>query len=153
MEAKILFVDDEMFFARYYVQALKDSGFEVIPKDTAVGGLKYLNEHTAEIDLLILDFMMPTPEGVPAADTLEGLATGRWFLKEAREILEAQIPVLVLTNRGVEGVKTNIEQDILFNMKYVQIHHKTHTPAFHLPILAEKMVRQVREQRRPDGTV
>ena len=39
MSQQILFVDDEPFFARHYVERLKEAKYEVILKDSADGVL------------------------------------------------------------------------------------------------------------------
>jgi len=72
----VLFIDDETYFATYYVEAAEEAKYEVVYHDTANGGLDYIREFGGQIDLIVLDIMMPTPKGVSAAATNNGLDTG-----------------------------------------------------------------------------
>lgn len=139
--SRILFVDDEPFFARNYVQALERAGHEVILKDNAQEGLDCLVNLFNPIHLIVLDFMMPTPAGVAEQDTEGGLATGRWFLTEAKKhVEEKQLPVIVLTNRAAETVTSIVRDDVQLGEKQCRILHKTQTPAFYLPTVAKMML-------------
>jgi len=138
----ILFVDDEPYYARHYVEALEKASYEVILMESAETGLQYLREHASELSLLILDYMMPTPEGVSETDTLDGLATGRWFLRKARTLIEScNTPVLVLTNRNIETVKTEIVEFSSMEVdKLLRVRHKTQTPRFYLATVVNQVL-------------
>ena len=112
-----------------YIEALQKAGFEVILHEDAEGGLKYLRANASALGLVILDYMMPTPKGVSPADTLDGFATGRWLLREGRDLIEGcELPVIVLTNRKVETVQIEIGEFTLMPMgQLIRVRHKTHT--------------------------
>src|SRR5689334_3746232 len=105
MPGQILFVDDEPYYAEHLVDALQKAGYKVVLQEDVRGALDYLTTAGGDLGLVVLDYMMPTPAGVPSAATLDGLATGRWFLRAAWPLLVAHgVPVLVLTNRNIESV-------------------------------------------------
>ena len=51
-------------------------------------GLKFIRERSEEINIVILDIMMPTPKGVDEAETNAGQDTGIWLLLKARAVIE-----------------------------------------------------------------
>jgi CheY-like chemotaxis protein len=111
MKKSILFVDDEPYYATHSVEALRDAGYAVEFEPSAEKGLAYFRANAAKLDLLILDYMMPTSVAVPASETLDGLSTGHWFLRQAKGQLEGNtLPVLILTNRNVETVKKELAE-------------------------------------------
>jgi two-component system KDP operon response regulator KdpE len=61
MEAKILFIEDDLNFSYLLCEQLGDDGFEVICGRDGVEGLRMLQEHTP--DLVLLDVMMPRMDG------------------------------------------------------------------------------------------
>lgn len=138
---RILFVDDEPYYAQHYVRRLEDTGYKVTLCDSAESGLQRLRDEPGAFKLLILDFMMPTPTDVLPAETDDGLATGRWFLRSARALLDKSgMRVIVLTNRAADAVTKIVEQDVKFDMKRVRICHKTQTPAFYLPTILKMLL-------------
>ena len=84
----ILVVDDEAPMRKYVASNLKARGYQVLTADDGTEALKLIDEHP--IDLLILDIMMPGPDG------LEVLARVR---------RDMNVPVLMLSARGREGDK------------------------------------------------
>lgn len=100
---KILFVDDDRFFAAAYVEALRDK-FEVrcvYDVETALEALRADDSLSAAI----VDVMMPSPNGFEA-ETHDGMTTGLWIIHEAREEIEKRnLPIIVFSNRGREFVK------------------------------------------------
>ena len=79
--AKVLFVEDDKFWARAYIRELQDFGFEVIYARSASDVVDLLN-NSFDFDAVILDIMMPTPEDVADSVTEEGMSTGNryWFM-------------------------------------------------------------------------
>ena len=142
MPKPILFIDDEPYYARHYVESLQKAGHTVVFEDNATSGLAYLMNNASSLSLVILDYMMPTPDGVPETDTFDGLATGRWVLRQARDLLESyDLPVLVLTNRNVETVKTEIGEFTLMKVgKLIRVRHKTETSRSYLPVFVEQFL-------------
>ena len=84
----ILVVDDEAPMRKYIATNLRIRGHDVLTAADGTEALKIIDEHT--IDLLILDIMMPGPDG------LEVLARVR---------RDMDVPVLMLSARGRESDK------------------------------------------------
>jgi CheY-like chemotaxis protein len=64
MRSKILIVDDEPFNVDYLEQELEDLGYQTI---SAANGQEALQKVRAEApDLILLDVMMPTMDGLPS---------------------------------------------------------------------------------------
>ena len=82
--AKILIIEDEDLVARMYEEALKFDGYEVA---CAIGGKEGLQKVlTEKPDLVLLDIMMPEPNGI-------------LVLEEIRKNPElSSLPVIMLTN-------------------------------------------------------
>ena len=92
----ILFVDDEPREMDSYRRELELSGFTVVFKSAVDDALKYLDEHPATVDLLILDVMMSPGvvfKGVPD----KGLRAGVHFYQRIRRTLP-RLPVIVFSN-------------------------------------------------------
>jgi|SRR3990172_3320225 len=84
MAKVILIVEDEDIIARMYEKALKFDGYEV---SIALGGREGLEKiKSARPDLILLDIMMPEPDGM---EVLERIKSD----PETKDI-----PVVVLTN-------------------------------------------------------
>ena len=101
-----------------------------------------MNAQASTLRAVILDYMMPTPPGVSLMDTLDSLATGRWLLRHARELIEAyNLPVIVLTNRKVETVQSEIEEFANLSIgALIQVRHKTHTHRDRLPVIIRSIL-------------
>ena len=86
----ILVVDDEAPMRKYLSANLKARGYEVLTAEDGTEALKLLAEHT--FDLLILDIMLPGPDGLAV-------------LEAARR--ESSVPVVMLSARGREADKVH----------------------------------------------
>ncbi len=86
----VLVVDDERPMRKYLSVNLKARGYDVLTAEDGTEALKLLAERT--FDLLILDIMMPGPDGLSVLE-----ATRR----------ESSVPVLVLSARGREADKVH----------------------------------------------
>jgi DNA-binding response OmpR family regulator len=82
----ILIAEDEEDLREMYTIALKKSGFEVLSAENGAKALEWLEKSFAEIDLVLLDIVMPEMDGFEA---LEKIKQDERFLK---------IPILVSTN-------------------------------------------------------
>ncbi|OGM12202.1 hypothetical protein A2Z22_05195 [Candidatus Woesebacteria bacterium RBG_16_34_12] len=81
---KVLIIEDEPLVARLYEKTLKFDGFEV---SIANGGNEGLTKTKAEKpDLVLLDIMMPEPDGIEVLDKLK------------KDEETKGIPVVILTN-------------------------------------------------------
>jgi DNA-binding response OmpR family regulator len=85
---KILVIEDDEFFRKFYTVKLKENNFEVDSAENGEEGLKKIAENKP--DLLLLDLIMPIKDGY---DVLEALS-------QADET--KQIPVLVFSTLGQE---------------------------------------------------
>lgn len=141
MTDSILFIDDEPYYARHYVEALQKSGYSVAVYDNAEGGLAHLRANATMLQLVVLDYMMPTPTGVADSDTLDGLATGRWVVRQARELLESlDLRVLILTNRNVDVVQQEIAEFAQLLVRgLITVLHKTETRPSILPMIVGQL--------------
>ena len=72
----ILFVDDEKRRMKSYIDELKLSGYEVEIKSDVDSALDFFNKNHKQIELLILDIMMPSGNTFENVDTKYGLRTG-----------------------------------------------------------------------------
>lgn len=127
---KILFVDDDVYFMSTYVDALQKRA-AVSVRNAAVDALDEIknNAQNQKYDCVVLDVMMPSPQGWEAR-TEDGLFTGVEVLKECREqIINASLPILVLTNNELEKVKTKVNA-LNFPEGLVVVRAKLETPAF-----------------------
>lgn len=93
----IIFVDDEPERLTGYIQAFELSGFKVRMITTIDDAFAILEDMPNEIEVIILDVMMPTGIGLELNETKDGLATGIVFLEWLKKFHE-QIPVIILTN-------------------------------------------------------
>jgi CheY-like chemotaxis protein len=82
--AKILIVDDEERFLRIYSAILMSEGYEVLTASSAKKALDLSN--SAQPNLILLDVMMPSVDGVEACGSLSENASTR------------HIPVIFLTS-------------------------------------------------------
>lgn len=93
----ILFVDDESREIDSFVRELKSSGYDVAFHSTVDSALAFFDEHREEIDLIILDIMMPPGAAFAGKDTQMGLRTGIRFYERIREV-SPDLPVILFTN-------------------------------------------------------
>ena len=136
----ILFIDDEKYLLNYYIEAVEGAGYKAVFCSSADEGLAYIRDRHAEIDLIVLDIMMPTPKGAAASETNDGLDTGIWLLQQARELIEeATIPVIVLSNRSKVTLESLVAERILLPDGLVLVATKTETAASALPNLVGRM--------------
>lgn len=86
MTRRILVVDDEPDIRQLITIMLENAGYEVIPADTGLKALEYLQADTC--DLVILDIMMPEMDGWEICRRLKSQSRTK------------QIPVIILTVRS-----------------------------------------------------
>lgn len=138
MSDAILFIDDERFYAQRYIEKLEED-YTVIYAPSLERGLAAFKEHP-EIAAVILDIMMPAPSSETEEVTNHGLDTGLLFLRDLKEALIARrVPVLILTNRHLEGVEASISA-IGLPSKLSQITPKSQLSAPHLLITIAELL-------------
>jgi DNA-binding NarL/FixJ family response regulator len=133
---RVMFLDDETFFASAYLERLQEH-FDVAYFDNARDGLVALHSDTA-YHALILDIMMPTTEDTPP--NILSVDMGLWLLSELKKkIMDGPLPVLVLTNRDVEHVRTHVA--ILgFTEGVIEVYRKIDLPAKRLPLVLQNLL-------------
>ena len=88
---KVLIIEDEDLIARMYEKTLTFDGFEV---EVAIGGKDGLEKAVNfKPDLILLDIMMPEPDGMEVLETLK------------RKPDTSGIPVVMLTNLSGKPLK------------------------------------------------
>ena len=134
----LLFIDDEIFFAQGYLEELDDRYNVTLSRKVPDAEIK-LKKEAYQYLLAAVDVMMPVPGEWDAKDQLDanrGEATGLVLLRRCRDaIIQANLPVIVLTNRKPEDIKAAII--ILdFPEGLVEVRHKAVTIFLrHLPDL------------------
>ena len=104
----VFFVDDDRFFARPWIDRLRDR-FDVLHFGDAEDARQAI-VNAPHASCIVLDAMMPVPETASAKETAEGIATGLWMLEQIKEFVTAtSIPVVMLTNRDPDGFAKQIK--------------------------------------------
>jgi CheY-like chemotaxis protein len=149
MPNSVLFIDDDGFFARPYREELESAGYKpVLFCDNAEDGLALIRTNQ-EVCIIILDIMMPTPQGVSANETNQSLDTGLWILHQTHDvILKRSLPVLVLTNRAMEIVEEGIRR-LEIPAHLINVRQKIKTPAMNLPMYVRQLLSRVRVSSTP----
>ncbi len=86
---RLLLIEDDIFFRKFYVEKLKEKGFDVDEADDGEQGLEKIQ--SLKPDLVILDIILPKKDGFEVLRKLQDDAT----LKN--------IPVLVFSTLGQEA--------------------------------------------------
>lgn len=106
----ILFVDDEGRFMDSYMVELKLEGYAVSFQSDVDSALPFLEESLDDVELLILDIMMPPGRSFQDADTRWGLRTGVLFYERVRE-LAPHLPVIIFTNVSDEQLEKRFQAE------------------------------------------
>jgi CheY-like chemotaxis protein len=110
----ILFIDDERRIMNSYKEYLelkmRGDNHEVRFISDIDEALEFLEKHSAEIDLIVLDIMMPWGKQFSSEKTNGGLQTGVLFYERVRDY-SGDLPVLVFTNYLEEDLEKRLEQD------------------------------------------
>lgn len=86
---RLLLIEDDVFFRRFYVEKLKEKGFEVDEADDGVQGLEKIR--TFKPDLIVLDIILPKMDGFEVLKALQD------------DSILKRIPVLVFSTLGQEA--------------------------------------------------
>lgn len=103
----ILFVDEELWFARGMIEELEDEGYKVLHVSEGTQAIEVL-ESGESIDLIVLDIMMPTGERI--SDPAEGRRTGVRVGEFIRREMKSKIPIIYLTVVSDQTVHSCIEK-------------------------------------------
>src|SRR5271166_4037218 len=83
---KILFIDDDKAPIRYYLEELKDGGFDVTHCRNPDEALETLEKEGCIFRLIILDSAMPPGRRYADSNTEEGLTTGNFLFEDIRKV-------------------------------------------------------------------
>lgn len=86
---RLLLIEDDIFFRRFYVEKLRENGFEVDEADDGEQGLQKIKSFKP--DLIILDMILPKKDGFEVLKTMQN------------DIMLKSIPVLVFSTLGQEA--------------------------------------------------
>jgi len=98
--AKILFIEDEEFSIHSFICELEDRGHEVVVSTDGEGAIRCLNGGSHNLDLIILDIMLPRGdhEGSPAVgDDIKTGEMGLEILRQLRIEMRDATPIIVHT--------------------------------------------------------
>ena len=101
----ILFIDDEP--QEVYVDELTLAGHNVAFRQYVEEGMAHFDAHAEELDVLIVDIMMPPRSMFEGVNTDLGLRTGIRFLERIRE--KSDIPVVLLTHVARSRIARDLE--------------------------------------------
>lgn len=93
----ILMIDDEPRHMDSYRRELEYSGYDVEYFTSVDEALRALPARQEQVELMILDIMMPPGAAFKDVDTQEGLRTGERLFERVRATLP-NLPVMILTN-------------------------------------------------------
>jgi CheY-like chemotaxis protein len=118
---RVLLVDDEEFFGRPVIEALRKSGYEVQLCNDA--GKVIPTALAFDPDVIILDLMMPPPAGVSPEECDEGMTTGLWLIERLRETTSLRaVPIIVLSNYLARNPSVleaaRVDETVMFRSKF-----------------------------------
>ena len=100
----ILFVDDEERWIRVFMEELRRFGYDVHLETSVDRALGFFRANSDEIQLVVLDIMMPHGDTFSAEETEDGRRTGLHVYKRFRE-REPDLPVIIFTNVSAQPVE------------------------------------------------
>lgn len=144
----ILFIDDQRFFCKPYIEQLEKVGLRVQYCDSATEGHALLLG-PGEFEALILDVMMPPPADAPPVDEIAEGNTGLWLLKEVLPIvLSRPLPVVMLTNRTLAVVQEFVSKLPKVPKGLIDVRFKADVSNLLLPQIVQKQIALWREPAR-----
>lgn len=93
----ILFIDDEPHYVEVYALELGDAGYKVQLVSDADAALAFIEAYEADVELVILDIMMPPGRALAGAVTNKGRRTGARLYEVLRKP-RPNLPFVILTN-------------------------------------------------------
>lgn len=135
----ILFVDDERFFARDYINALS-AKFAVEFCEEVDEARRILCSPDTHIAAAVVDLQMPSPMELEDDEVVHFVDTGLWLLEKAFvNIVKRALPVVILTNREFPTFKERFEA-MGFPERLVEVHIKFNTPSKKLITVMNQMM-------------
>ena len=118
----VLIVDDEFDIMNFYVEALSESGFEVVFSKSPNQLFTYLkNKNYPELIAIILDIMMPDSGLFNVKETNDWMDTGyQTYLMIRNNPKYATTPIIILTNTSLQESLDNFkEEPFMFKLQKV----------------------------------
>lgn len=101
----ILFIDDDKRRMKSYVDELEYSEYVVEFKSDVDSAIEFFKHNQKQVELVILDIMMPAGNIFNNTQTENGLRTGICLYQEIRKQKET-IPIIIFTNTSISGDKS-----------------------------------------------
>jgi CheY-like chemotaxis protein len=140
-KSKVLFVDDEGEWSGPYVEHLGQH-FDVVPFRDPLEASKYLDTNL-DVNAVVVDIMMPTPENVSANLTSDGELCGLWFISEIRNYITGfRCPIVVLTNKTMALFSKQLDT-LGIPPTLITCRQKRDTSRSQLPVIVEQMISRV----------
>jgi CheY-like chemotaxis protein len=109
MTHKIVIVDDDHVSMLYYIQALSLEGYDVIQLYSATSFAQFLDSHEGDdVDLFVIDVMMPPGEVYKRKETSCGLYTGLLIARDLRSAGH-EAPVILLSQANIKEIQKQAE--------------------------------------------
>lgn len=129
MKQKILFIDDDRYFARLYAENLQADYEVIICYDAETAVKKIHNE--PQIAAAVVDIMMPCPTG-HEAECRDGNMTGVWIVTQCQAVIrDRRIALLLFTNRAPNYVKEEIQM-LALDPRITEVAGKISLPAIEI---------------------
>lgn len=132
----ILFVDDEVRRTEAYRECCEDRGYKVRALSSVDDAWAFIEQKPQEIDLVILDVMLPTGDRyAQAAEALGGVRTGLSFYRDLRQKYP-ELPLMILTQSNDREIDATIAAD-----PQAKLYRKQGVLPTDLPGLIEKQIK------------
>lgn len=140
IKPKLLYIDDERYFARDYVSALS-AAFEVYFCEDVDEARRLLCDPRHCFSAAVVDLQMPPPQNLPDNVVVESVDSGLWLLEQAFDtIVIRPLPIIILTNREFPTFRERFESTI-WPDKLVEVHIKYDTSSRKLAGILDEMVK------------
>jgi CheY-like chemotaxis protein len=90
----VLFVDDELVMLMFVSRILQQLGYNVITRNNGRDAIDYFKQHAAQIDLVLLDWVMPMPDGATVLSAMRAI--------------QPDTTVVITTGFGVDRIPENV---------------------------------------------
>jgi PAS domain S-box-containing protein len=120
---KILLVDDERVIRIVGDQILSDMGYDVVTAENGIEAVKFVEEHPDEIDLVILDVVMPKMNGHDTFLKLRKTQPGIKVLLSSGFAMESEIEELT-TKEGLCGFVQKPYHAVVLSQQIAEVMRK-----------------------------
>ncbi len=101
----IFFVDDDRRYIKDYVEEVESRNYYVKHEHNIDNAFKLVTEHSQDIQLLVMDIMMPSGKLLNERDNENGKRAGILFIKAIEErIGEINFPLIIFTHVSIDNL-------------------------------------------------